>query len=160
MNIRRATAADAEIIAELNHAVHEIHVAARPDFFKPLVIDDELLAITRQRLAGEDDYGFIAEVDGTPVGYVFAEVREREGNPFSHPLKVLGLDQISVNPEYRSQGIGEALMQQVYDVAIERGVDRVWLSVWSFNIDAIRFYERLGFDVLVVRMEKLLDHGR
>jgi GNAT superfamily N-acetyltransferase len=157
MNIRRATEADAALICELARAVQEIHVVARPDIFKPLEINAEMLALTRARLSGENDYFYIAEIDGHAVGYAYAQIIERPPNPFTYPITSVLVDQISVNPEYRGQGIGAALMEQVYALAREKDVRRISLAVWSFNQDAVRFYEREGFSVYNVRMEKVLE---
>jgi ribosomal protein S18 acetylase RimI-like enzyme len=47
----------------------------------------------------------------------------------------------------------------VRDAAIAENVDRVILHVWSFNRDARRFYERLGFTSFHERMAVELGSG-
>jgi shikimate dehydrogenase len=62
-----------------------------------------------------------------------------------------------VNPEYRSHGYGEALMQAIFDLAKSLDLPKVVLGVWSFNERAIAFYERLGFTPRDIRMEARVE---
>jgi len=66
--------------------------------------------------------------------------------------RLLLLDQMGVDARHRSRGIGEALWNAVRETAAAEGVDRVVLNVWSFNREARRFYERLGFTPFQERM--------
>jgi ribosomal protein S18 acetylase RimI-like enzyme len=68
-----------------------------------------------------------------------------------HP-ELLLLDQMGVDARHRSRGIGEALWSAVRETAAAEGVDRVVLNVWSFNREARRFYEQLGFTPFQERM--------
>ena len=54
------------------------------------------------------------------------------------------LEDLYVQPEARSQGVGFALLQRVARVAAERGCERLDWSVLDWNELAIRFYEKLG----------------
>lgn len=53
------------------------------------------------------------------------------------------LQQLWVQPERRGQGLGEALMRRFEAAAAERGVQRVYLTTFSFQAPA--FYARLGY---------------
>jgi GNAT superfamily N-acetyltransferase len=66
--------------------------------------------------------------------------------------RILILDQMGVAARHRSRGIGHALWNAVRETAAAERVDRVILNVWSFNRDARRFYERLGFTAFHERM--------
>jgi len=157
MNVRRATLDDAALVAALNLAVHEVHVAARPDRFKPLAVTDDFVALVRERLADPNTYVFIGEVDGVAVAYALAIHYNRPEDAFAHEVNMLYIDQMSVNPEYRSKGYGEQIIQHVFDFARSLGARRVILSVWDFNERAIAFYERCGFRHYEHHMEVLLD---
>jgi diamine N-acetyltransferase len=156
IQIRQATVDNAATLARLNVAVHVIHTEARPEIFKAPVVD-EFIVHMRDRLNQPDWRALIAEVDGLPVGYATTLISKRPENPFAHPGEHIVVDNISVEPDYRSQGVGEALMEQVYVLAREEGIQRVTLTVWAFNERAIAFYERLGFKPFQVHMEKILD---
>ncbi|MCC6612005.1 MAG: GNAT family N-acetyltransferase [Anaerolineae bacterium] len=157
MNIRRATVEDAALVASLNLAVHEVHVAARPDRFKPLVVTDEFVALVRERLEDENTYVFIGEVDGAPAAYALVMHYERPEDAFSYGINLVYVDAMSVNPEFRSRGYGEQIMNHVFDFARSVGCHRVTLNVWAFNERAIAFYERCGFKHFEHRMEAFID---
>lgn len=157
MNIRRATVEDATLVATLNLAVHEVHVAARPDRFKPLAVTDEFVALTRERLEDENTHIFIGEVDGVAAAYALVMHYLRPEDAFSYAVNLVYIDAMSVNPEHRSKGYGEQLMNHIVEFARSVGAQRVILSVWDFNQRAIAFYERCGFKDYEHRMEVLLD---
>ena len=156
VKIRQATPGDEALLARLNVAVHQIHVEGRPDIFKPPDVA-ELTEFMRGRLEDPTCVAYIAEVDGVPVGYTINEVVRRMESPFSNANSYVVVDNISVEPAYRSQGVGEALMERVYQLAREQGIKRVTLSVWAFNARAVAFYERLGFAPFQINMDKMLD---
>ena len=157
LQIRRATNDDAELLARLNAPVQQLHHEARPDFYKPPAITPEIIAVFREHLLDEQTYIFIGEVDDQPIGYVMVLVSERQDDPYCYGMKTVIIDQLSVNPEYRSKGYGEALMHHVFDLAKSLGVKMLMLSVWSFNERAIAFYERQGFTSRSLRMETYLE---
>lgn len=54
------------------------------------------------------------------------------------------LEDLFVDPEYRGQGIGKALMVYLARLAKERGYGRLEWSVLDWNAPSIEFYKRLG----------------
>jgi ribosomal protein S18 acetylase RimI-like enzyme len=60
------------------------------------------------------------------------------------------LDVAWVDPAFRSQGIGSALMA---DAERRMGDGELRLEVWKVNKGAVAFYERLGF----TRAEEMTD---
>lgn len=54
------------------------------------------------------------------------------------------LEDLFVKPEWRGRGFGRALLTQVARIAVERNCGRLEWAVLDWNVDAIRFYERLG----------------
>ena len=60
----------------------------------------------------------------------------------------LWLEDLYVRPEYRGGGIGEACLERFLTIARERGCSRAEWSVLDWNTLAIRFYERLGANVM------------
>ncbi|MCZ2098363.1 MAG: GNAT family N-acetyltransferase [Anaerolineae bacterium] len=157
MSIRRATVDDAELLARMNEAVQQIHHDARPDLFKSYAFAPELVAIYQSRLSDDTLYGFVGEVDGASVGYLLAQVIERVDNPYTVAIRALSVDEMSVNPAFRSHGYGEALMDAAFDLAQSLGIRRVLLNVWAFNERAIAFYQRQGFKPRDIRMEAILE---
>ncbi|MDX2254637.1 MAG: GNAT family N-acetyltransferase [Pseudanabaenaceae cyanobacterium bins.39] len=58
------------------------------------------------------------------------------------------LEDLFVLPEYRSRGIGKALISQLAQIAVERGYGRFEWSVLDWNAPAIAFYQKMGAEVL------------
>jgi GNAT superfamily N-acetyltransferase len=60
----------------------------------------------------------------------------------------LYLEDLFVEPEERGRGIGQALLTRLAELAAERGYGRFEWSVLDWNVNAIRFYERMGATVM------------
>jgi GNAT superfamily N-acetyltransferase len=86
----------------------------------------------------------LAEINGKPVGFAlwFSTFSTFRGQPG------LYLEDLFVQTEYRSRGIGKALLAAVAAQALERGCGRVEWSVLKWNTAAIGFYRSLGAQVL------------
>ncbi|HKQ60343.1 MAG TPA: GNAT family N-acetyltransferase [Candidatus Polarisedimenticolaceae bacterium] len=54
------------------------------------------------------------------------------------------LEDLFVRPDYRSRGIGRALLAHLAKLAVERGCGRLEWAVLDWNEAAIGFYARLG----------------
>lgn len=156
MRIRRGTVNDAEIIAALNVAIHDSHVQARPDVFKPMALTAELIDFTAGRLSDPDCVVFIGEVNDKAIGHVLVNLVRRPENVFTYAQTYAMVDQIGIEPEYRGLGYGELLMRRVVDFTQEHAIPQIRLSVWTFNEGAIDFYERLGFRIHMHQMELIL----
>lgn len=60
----------------------------------------------------------------------------------------LYLEDLYVQPAFRGQGLGRALLQRVAQLALQRGCGRFEWSVLDWNSRAIRLYESMGAAVL------------
>ena len=91
----------------------------------------------------DERYSFqLAEVDGKPVG--FAKL-----GPPSLPVETCGraieLRQLYLLHEWRGAGLAHALMNWAVEEARVRGAQEMFLTVYTDNHRARRFYERYGF---------------
>lgn len=59
--------------------------------------------------------------------------------------RVAYLDELVVDTEYRSKGIGARLLQRLIDTARRKGCYRIELTSAFYRKDSHRFYERHGF---------------
>jgi len=156
VTIEKATAADADLLADLNRHVQGLHVDGAPRLFKRPV-HEEVAAQFDEWLAGENAWAFIAYQGETPAGYVLAFIRERPDNPFTRAWRALVIDQISVDPVWKGQGVGRALVEAALEVAREAAVDEVQATSWAFNEQAHAFFRALGFELQVLRFARRLD---
>jgi ribosomal protein S18 acetylase RimI-like enzyme len=91
----------------------------------------------------EGTFILLARFDDKPVGYAF--VGNRRGScSFETPDKCADLHTLSVLPEYRGKGIGDALLNEMFRVLRSRGITQYGLGVVNTNDRAIKFYERYG----------------
>ncbi len=88
----------------------------------------------------------IAEEDGAAIGYASfsVDVSTWDADRYMH------MDCLYLRPQARNMGIGRALMARIAQEALALGVKRMQWQTPSFNVAAVRFYDRLG----PVRKEK------
>lgn len=155
LNIRRADTGDIPVIDKLLYEVHKVHSDVRPDLFRrgaKKYTDDEL----REILADDRRPVFVAERDGTVLGYAFCVHQQHIGDLSMTDIKTLYIDDLCVDEAARGGHIGRALYEYVLDYAKTRGYYNVTLNVWAGNTNAQRFYERLGLKPQKVGMEQIL----
>ena len=85
----------------------------------------------------------VAELDGALVGY--AKIGPPH-LPFEPRGEAAELRQLYVLEEMKGQGVARTLIEWVIDQARERRADHLYLSVFTENHRARRFYEKYGFE--------------
>jgi [ribosomal protein S18]-alanine N-acetyltransferase len=90
----------------------------------------------------------VAEVDDRVVGYIMCKIEFGFSNfrklgfvKKGHVVSVAVLDQ------HRGKGIGKALMLEGINGVISRKSDEIYLEVRISNTQAIRMYQKLGFQI-------------
>lgn len=107
------------------------------------IIDDELLQVyIRDFGEHEHDKCFIAELHGKAVGAVWARIMDDYG----HIDKKTPSLAISLFSEYRSNGIGTALLRKMLECLKGGGYRAVSLSCQKEN-RAVGLYQKAGFKV-------------
>ena len=81
-------------------------------------------------------YGLVAEDNGIVVGYVGSQ----------SVLDAADMMNIAVAPDYRRNGIGQALVEGLVAHLLQKNVIALLLEVRVSNIPAIALYEKLGFE--------------
>jgi len=89
-------------------------------------------------IGSEDQHVFVAEVNGRIAGFItvydeFNSVR------FGHRAWV---EDLAVDPDQRSRGIGKALLDEAKSWARQRGASHLELDSAETRPDAHRFYDR------------------
>ena len=134
VRIRAGELADVPLIAELIRAL-----ARYEKLEHEVVLTEEKLT---DSLFGERPYAetLIAENDGEAVGFALFF------HNYSTFLAQAGiyLEDLFVRPEHRGAGVGRMLLGRLAQLAADRGCGRLEWAVLDWNVDAIRFYERLG----------------
>ena len=140
VQIRRCTEQDIDAVVALERQWEQEDIAYGD--FNPM--DASMVRAVLERFP---DYFFVAEHDGGLVGYVHGTLHRTtpsEVIPADEPY--LEIENIYVQPEFRSQDVGGALLEQLIDVAQSAGVQRFVVGTRSKEIDRIlRFYRSHGF---------------
>jgi [ribosomal protein S18]-alanine N-acetyltransferase len=90
----------------------------------------------------------VAEVDDNVIGYIMCKIEFGFSNfrklgfvKKGHVVSVAVLDQ------HRGKGIGKALMLEGINGVVSRKSDEIYLEVRISNTQAIRMYQKLGFQI-------------
>ena len=127
----------------------------RPDLFKSgakKYNDDELKEI----LADANRPIFVAESAGNISGYAFCVHQQYSSHNSLTDIKTLYIDDLCVDETARNAHIGSQLYEFVLNYARQNGYYNVTLNVWADNVNAMKFYEKLGLSIQKIGMEKIL----
>lgn len=91
----------------------------------------------------KDDCCLVAEVGGKIIGAVWTRIM----NDYGHIDDSIPSFAISLYKDFRGQGIGTALMEEMLALLRERGYKKASLSVQKANY-AYRLYLKVGFTVM------------
>ena len=82
--------------------------------------------------------GFIAKWKGEPAGLLTYHI---EGD---------ACEIVSLNSDIEGVGIGTALLEAAKKQAASQGCRRLWLITTNDNVEAIRFYQKQGYELVAV----------
>lgn len=150
VTIARVTAADVARLTPLKAEVHALHVAARPDVFKTMT-DAQVATWLRERLKESSTHAWLAEREGSLVGYAMAAQRSRGETSFSHARSWCEIDEVIVASTARRVGVARALIERIADHARSLEVDEIELTTWAFNDAAQAAFAALGFQPMIGR---------
>jgi GNAT superfamily N-acetyltransferase len=145
VTIRLATAADAEVVADLarrtfyatfaatnNPADMALHLASAYG------VDQQTLELTSR-----DITTLLVEEGGAAIAY--AQLRADHVPDCVAGPSPVELWRFYVDRDWHGRGVAQALMERVKAAAIGRGAKTLWLGVWEKNDRARAFYAKCGF---------------
>ncbi len=146
--IRRATLADARLIAELGARTFYDTFAPdnNPEDMAAYIAETFGPRQQEEELADPRASFFIAEIEAVAVGY--AQLKSGDSPACvkgSHPVELVRL---YAAKEWIGRRIGEALMRVSIAEAERHGYRTMWLGVWERNERAQKFYIKWGFEVV------------
>lgn len=146
------------IAADQEQLWHWLHLALwdpPPAGPRPLaVLERPETRIYAEGWGRPDDLGVVAVVDGTDVGACWMRVLPEGLGLAAVDARTPQLG-IALEPAYRRQGHGKALLMRTLREAWERGHAQVSLSVHGLN-PAVALYEACGFRRIDTRGQYLL----
>lgn len=145
MRVRRAGPDDAAVLAELGARTFSDtfgHLYPREDL--EAFLDESHSVAACQSLLTDPRYAFwLAEEGGEAIGYALAGpcgLPHAEARPEDGELK-----RLYVTSARQGSGTGARLFEEALAWLERDGPRTVWISVWSENLGAQRFYARYGF---------------
>jgi len=109
--------------------------------------EERFLSIIRQRNL------YVAKINGMTVGYAAVKIRDYDW-PGVVRRKVMQVDEICVEENCRNQGIGQQMMMELRVLARAFGCTDLQLSVDPHNDHAVGFYQKCGFTIKSIAMQR------
>lgn len=119
----------------------------------PIPTQDEVLAHFLKRIRSKDTFGYLALLDGKPIGYIQyyylnkLEVKTGAYLPVELPVSTVGTDQFIGDPAYLYKGYGTQFIKAFIEYlrTIEPNITTIIVDPEPVNTAAIRCYEKVGF---------------
>ena len=89
-----------------------------------------------KKLQRDPDLFLVAEINGHIIGSVLGGFDGRRGMIYH----------LAIDDSYRKKGIGTALMNELENRMKQKGCIRSYLLITRDNLDAVRFYETVGWE--------------
>ena len=109
----------------------------------------------QEAVESDEKYLFVAENDGKLIGFISATVEESV--PIFSRGDKLKINEMYVRPENRREGLASRLMERIEEVADDKEVETIELSVDVENKSAQELYRKHGFETSRKRMVKWLN---
>ena len=154
--VRLATFEELSRVNEIRRYVNDVHVAGRPDTFRP-GFSRELEQVLYRRFEAENWNILVAVLDGEIAGFASVEYLDRPESPYNRTRKMYHVEEFGVDPAFHRRGAATALVEYMKRDAAQRGYPRIELDMWEFNQGALAFYENVGFTTYRRYMELWVD---
>ena len=109
--------------------------------------------------SSEPDFFLVAELNRRIIGFVYGSESKNVPDEVLRRWKatrVGSVEVLAVEEQYRRRGIAMSLLNRLFVVFGERGIDTVTLSVPADEIGAKELYDKLGFETRGYFLKKKL----
>ena len=146
LNIRKVTIADLRLMTVLAITTHyEAYFELDPSHdLADYCINFFDLETVKAELENSKWTFLIAEFEGNAVG--FAQLREGKKIACMEGKNAIEIQRIYVIEKMKGKKIGKALIEKCFEIGNEKGYQTLWLGVWDKNIEAQKFYEKIGME--------------
>ena len=152
VEFRRGSLADLPLLEPLWVSVHHHHAEIMPGL-APYVTDQQTWAVRSQLyaelLTKPDTVLLLASAGGAVIGYGLAHVMLASdtwvADTWQTGDRIGEIESLAVQPDFRGQGVGSRLLTALSAELAAAGVHDLVLGALPGNADAIRLYQRHGF---------------
>ncbi len=155
MEIRFAKETELDRVNEIRKQVNDVHVAGKPEVFKP-GFSKELQDFIKVIWDDPEQEIVVAVEDDEICGFAILHHINKPENPFMWERDFLDIDEFCVDEKHRRKGVATKLIDFIKKYAKEKGYGRLELNMWEFNESALEFYESVGFETYRRYMEIML----
>ena len=152
MEIRKAVKEDAPRIHKLLCDIARLHTEGNPDVFEGKSAKYDVTDVEKMISDGSSIILSALE-EGNVIGYLICKENVTEADGLRRYRRTLYIDDLCVDENARGIGAGKALFNEAKNLALELGCSALDLNVWSFNKNAIAFYEKMGMNDVRRHME-------
>ena len=155
MEIRFAKETELDRVNEIRKQVNDVHVAGKPEVFKP-GFSKELQDFIKVIWDDPEQEIVVAVEDDEICGFAILHHINKPENPFMWERDFLDIDEFCVDEKHRRKGVATQLISYIKEYAKDKGYHRLELNMWEFNESALEFYESVGFETYRRYMEIML----
>ena len=152
--IKKATIDDLETIQDLNNKLFELeynnfdpslkigwpYEIAGEEYFKDLI---------------ENQIIYLALAEKEIVGYLAGSIHVESSY---NTTSIAELDNMFILEEYRKYGLGTKLFNEFKSYCIENKIEELKVTASAKNINAIKFYQKNGFEEFETTLKMSLDN--
>jgi len=154
IQIKNATKKDLPALCEMQKELADYHHKIDKTFRSGKSMGDSFCKYISSKIGKRGEKILVAFYDGKAVGYFYANLKK---NSIAFKMKTIGhISDVYVKKEYRSKGVGRALMKETDKWFIQQGARYVDLSVDLRIQPSFEFYKKNGFKILSYKMRKKL----
>lgn len=146
--IRKATHEDMPTLLRFEQGV----INAERPFDETLKRDETRYYNLEEMITAPHIELLVAEKEGQLVGCGYARIEQAK--PYLQHTHHAYLGFMYVEPEYRGQGLNQAILKALETWASQQGVTELRLEVYAGNASAIKAYEKAGFLHHMIEMRK------
>ena len=129
---------DVKEAAKLVASLADDTLDKRPDIFIPNYENWELNLT--ERLDNKDYHMIVAKEDENVVGTCVAEIKHIGDGEVTKIRDIMFVEYIVVKDEYKRNGIGTAMLNNMKAFMKDNNIPSLELTVWGYNEGAIKFY--------------------
>lgn len=146
--IRKATIDDYIGLCSIYSELDELHRDHHPELFVKPRISGRTKEYISELINNDNTLLLVAEINQEIVGLLEVCITESSDFPINKRRRWAQIDSLAVKVGVQNCNIGSSLLEKAKKWAKANNIDRIELKVYSFNLNAIQFYNKKGFSEL------------
>ena len=145
IRIRKATAADLEIIQEIsiNTFIETFAEANSPKNMEIYIQEHFNTTQVASEINNPESVFYLATLGTNTLGYLKLNFGNTQTD--NHNLQAMEIQRIYVLKAFHGKKIGQLFLNHAVKIGQQSGVESIWLGVWEENHKAIEFYNKNDF---------------